>query len=207
MLPRLIVLALSGWLLLCLAEVVANPVVPPGPFGPAKNEAPPRRPEAPLLPPLRRTVGTTLTIEVAPGAPFTTLQLPRQVLADLQTASLPAEESPAPTGADLGRLYTLAAGLALALALTVAGLWAVRSRGRFGVGGLALLLAVIAAAGVSCFNFGRKETMPQPPQPLQQTGDDTLAGSTAVTVEQEDGIRLNLIRDELERIAEARAPK
>jgi hypothetical protein len=200
-LPRLIVLGLSSWLLLFLVEVAANPVVPPGPFGPARNESPPAwRPEIPMLPPLRRTVETTLTIEAGPHATWTTLSLPRQIVADLQTASLPA--APAPN-----RLSTAMAGLALALALTAGGLWVVRSRGRFGLMGLALLLAVVAVAGVSCFNFGRQDALPQPPQPLQQTGDDTLAGGAVVTIDDEDGIRLNLVRDELTRIAEARPPK
>jgi hypothetical protein len=202
MLPRLF-LGLSGCLLFFLAEVAANPVVPPGPFDPAPKEGPPAwRPEIPMLPPLRRTVETALTIEAGPHATWTTLSLPRQVVADLQTASLPPDEAPGPN-----RLHTLMAGLALTLALAVGGLWVVRSRGRLGVAGLTLLLGVIAAAGVSCFNFGRQEAMPQPPQPLQQTGVDTLAGGTIVSVDEEDGIRLNLVRDELTRIAEAKPPR
>jgi hypothetical protein len=206
MLPRLIVLGLSGWLLLCLVEVAANPVVPPGPFGPAPKEGPPAwRPEIPMLPPLRRTVETTLTIEAGPHATWTTLSLPRQVVADLQTASLPADEAPAIRGRN--PLHTVVAGLALALALTAGGLWVVRSRGRFGVAGLALLLAVIAVVGVSCFNIGRQEVMPQQPSPLQQTGADTLAGGSVIAVDDGDGIRLNLVRDELTRLAEAKPPK
>jgi hypothetical protein len=195
MLPRLVVLGLSGWLLLCLAAP-ANPVVPPGLFGPAPKE---RRPQAPLLPPLRRTVETTLTIEAGPPATWTTLALPRPIVADLQTASLP-DRGPS-------RLHTVLAGLALALALTAGGLWVVRTRGRVGIAGLAVLLTVLAAAGVSCFNFGRQDAMPQPPQPLQQTNEDTLAGGAIITVDEEDGIRLSLGRDDLTRLAAAKPPR
>jgi hypothetical protein len=160
------------------------------------------------LPALRRTVQTTLTIEVA-AREFrsTTLQLPRQMLDDLQIASLPAEEAPTRTGVGRERWRTLIAGLALALALTAAGLWTIRTRGRFGMGGLCLLLLVIAAAGVSCFHFGGNDTMPTPPPPLQQAGSDNLAGRAVVSIGETDGIRLNLNREELARIAEPPATK
>jgi hypothetical protein len=208
MLPRLIVLTLSGWLLLGLLAARANPVVPPGPFGPPPEESYRRHPPLPPLPALRRTVQTTLTIEVgARDSRSTTLQLPRQMLDDLQTACLPAEETPTRAGIGQGRWRTLIAGLALALALTAAGLWTIRTRGRFGMGGLCLLLLVLGAAGVSCFHFSRPETMPTAPPPLQQAGSDSLAGRAVVGLGEADGIHVNLSREELARIAEAPAPK
>jgi hypothetical protein len=163
------VMAVLGVLAWAVARTPANEAAPP----------PPKPDRAPSAVPF--------VIVVEDGAKEPRLEIPRQVLSTLR-ASGDGNEGDTRRAEGLPRLHTIIGGLALALSLTLGGLWLVRSRRRFTGTGPALLLAAIAIATVGGTLLAN---LPPPVEPKPTTPGVPLADQVAVqVVDHGDAIRL-----------------
>ncbi|HEY8504763.1 MAG TPA: hypothetical protein VIL46_09285 [Gemmataceae bacterium] len=154
---------------------------------------------APPPPPAR---SMPLTIEVDPKATGPKLVIPVRALLqrggrpEPGTGAAPAPASAPPGGGEFGarpRSHTLIAGVALAAALTLGGLWLVRRDGRGPARGLAALLAAGGVLGAGALLWANAPAPPpQPPPPPVQEGE-LFSGKVQVQfANQGDAIRLVL---------------
>jgi hypothetical protein len=160
------VLAVLAFLVSARASVRANEAAPP--------------PDKPSLP-----AAVPVVIVVDDSAQQPRLEIPRKVLSSLK-ASADGEEGDTRRAAILPQLHTIIAGVALSLALTLGGLWLVRSRRRFTGTGAALLvvtLAVAAGGGALWANL-------PPPPPMPDPGIRLADKATVQIVDKGDAIRL-----------------
>jgi len=132
-------------------------------------------------------------VEVDEKAKEARLQIPRKLLPN-QRAALDNEEQDPRTGSGVSRLHTIVAGIALALALTLGGLWMVRQGGHFKGHGLALVLGALAflsLGGVVWANAAVPRDIP--PAPEKVVLPEGVKGQVVVeVVEKGDAIKLIL---------------
>jgi hypothetical protein len=182
---------LAALMLVCvvLAEVRAD--VFPGPH--SSRPWQPAPPVQPLQPPRGR-----LILEGVPNLPASRLRLPVTLLS----------QSRADAGQDrLRRVPLFTAGSAIALALALAGLWLVRSRGVRG----ARLAATLAVCGVTAGLVGcwidKHPTPPgqeRPAHPITCETDNSLSGEALLEVsDSASEITLTLDRETLQRFLTA----
>jgi hypothetical protein len=182
-------LGLTVLLLWCAPGVRGNPVAPGSPPSPMPMQPPPPR---------WRPVEKLELVPVESGDRATRLRLPASLVRQASGAAL----RPQPR---LPLTNTVMAGVALAVALALGGLWLVRrlaARRLAGLAGAAVaLLLVLNLSGCP-----RPPDVPPPPPfnptvekltPLARRADGALTGGALLESDNEDTIRLTLDRADL----------
>jgi hypothetical protein len=159
----------------------------------------------PAQPAIKQTA--PLTVEIDPAAKEPRLVVPRQLIFPRpgfapRGPARPPEQEQADAGPELPRLHLVAAGLALALAVSSGGLWLAR-RGRVSGRGLMVVAGAVVLSGAAAVwaNVG----IPRPPaNPVPGPAPAPAAlFSGQVTVEvvpQGDSIRLIGTRDMIDKL-------
>jgi hypothetical protein len=135
----------------------------------------------------------------------TRLEVPKNLLASLRAdAGVPNGDS---RWAGLSSLQLVVAGLALTAALTLGGLWLVRSRNRPAGRTLIVLLAVVTLLGAAGIVWANVAPPPPPPKPVLPDGLLLSEKVTVDVVEKGDAVRLIVPRADLAKLLEKAAPK
>jgi hypothetical protein len=158
------------------------------------NEAPPRPDPKPAA-----EKAAPLTIEIDDKAKEPKLVIPRKLLG---AWGAPGKQERSEL--NLSPLHTAVVGIALTGALVFGGLWLVRSRGRFGGRGLALLVGslVLLGAGAAAV-WAEPVPIPQPKPAPAISFDKT----SIEIVEQGDAVKLIVNREHLAKMSETATPK
>lgn len=118
---------------------------------------------ADLAPPVPKEPTYPLVVEAGPKVQEARLIIPQKMLGKLKSSL--DEEGGDAYGAAGGRMHTIIAGAALALALTFGGLWLVRRGPTGGSRNLAMLISAVAFLSIGAAVWADRRPAPKPEVP------------------------------------------